>query len=238
MGAEGTIRLGSNCGRWDYIYSFIKKFAEDPGCVMPDRGQVAMTSHFLRSYSLALIKTCTTAAKSTRWAAWRRRSRSATTPPPTRRRWKKVRADKLREAGDGHDGTWVAHPELVAIAKEVRSTAKCRSRTRSGAHAPGCGAVAAADLLAVPGGDDHRGRAAAKPQCRDRLYRGVAARHRLRPARQPDGGRRHRRDQPRPAVAGSGTARRSPTAAPRRRMCPSPPAFPSTKRVTIGTRWV
>ena len=49
---------GLNCGRWDYIYSFIKKFAEDPGCVMPDRAQVTMTSNFLRSYSLLLIKTC------------------------------------------------------------------------------------------------------------------------------------------------------------------------------------
>src|SRR5215813_6383041 len=49
---------GLNCGRWDYIYSFIKKFAEDPACVMPDRGQVTMTSHFLCSYSLLLIKTC------------------------------------------------------------------------------------------------------------------------------------------------------------------------------------
>jgi malate synthase A len=49
---------GLNCGRWDYIYSFIKKFAEDPSCVMPDRGQITMTAHFLRSYSLLLIKTC------------------------------------------------------------------------------------------------------------------------------------------------------------------------------------
>src|SRR5262249_21295514 len=49
---------GLNCGRWDYIYSYIKKFAEDPDCVLPDRGQITMTTHFLRSYSLLLIKTC------------------------------------------------------------------------------------------------------------------------------------------------------------------------------------
>src|SRR5262249_29457380 len=109
---------GLNCGRWDYIYSFIKKFAEDRGTVMPDRGQVTMTAHFLRSYSLLLIKTC------------HRRNVHAmggmaaqipirNDPAANARAMDKVRADKLREAGDGHDGTWVAHPGLVAIAKEV-----------------------------------------------------------------------------------------------------------------------
>ncbi|MFL6298386.1 MAG: malate synthase, partial [Actinomycetes bacterium] len=96
---------GLNCGRWDYIYSFIKKFAEDPNCVMPDRGQVTMTSHFLRSYSLLLIKTC------------HRREVHAMggmaaqipirdDPAANEAAMEKVRADKQREAGDGHDGTW------------------------------------------------------------------------------------------------------------------------------------
>src|SRR5215469_4579457 len=109
---------GLNCGRWDYIFSFIKKFAEDPRCVLPDRGQVAMTTHFLRSYSLLLIKTC------------HRRGIHAMggmaaqipvrdNPAANAAAMEKVRADKQREASDGHDGTWVAHPGLVAVAKEI-----------------------------------------------------------------------------------------------------------------------
>ncbi len=140
---------GLNCGRWDYIYSFIKKFAEDPACVMPDRGQVTMTSHFLRSYSLALIKTC------------HRREIHAmggmaaqipirNDPAANEAAMDKVRADKLREAGDGHDGTWVAHPGLVGIAKEIFDSempqANQIARKRQDVH------VTAADLLAVPAG--------------------------------------------------------------------------------------
>jgi malate synthase len=109
---------GLNCGRWDYIYSFIKKFAEDPKAVMPDRAQVTMTAPFLRAYSLHLIKTC------------HRRNVHAMggmaaqipirdNPEANEAAMEKVRADKLREAGDGHDGTWVAHPGLVAIAKGI-----------------------------------------------------------------------------------------------------------------------
>ena len=62
---------GQQICRWDYIFSFIKKFAEDPNCVMPDRAKVTMTSHFLRNYSLLLIKTC------------HRRTAAATTTRPT-----------------------------------------------------------------------------------------------------------------------------------------------------------
>src|SRR5437016_5433449 len=108
---------GLNCGRWDYIYSFIKKFAEDPDCVMPDRAQVTMTSHFLRSYSLLLIKTC------------HRREIHAMggmaaqipirdDPAANEAAMARVRADKLREARAGHDGTWIAHPGLAGIARE------------------------------------------------------------------------------------------------------------------------
>ncbi len=140
---------GLNCGRWDYIFSFIKKFAEDPNCVMPDRGQVTMTTHFLRSYSLLLIKTC------------HRREIHAMggmaaqipirdDPAANEAAMEKVRADKRREAGDGHDGTWVAHPGLVAIAKEIfdrempqpNQIARKRQEVR----------VTASDLLAVPEG--------------------------------------------------------------------------------------
>jgi malate synthase len=140
---------GLNCGRWDYIYSFIKKFAEDPGCVMPDRGQVTMTSHFLRSYSLLLIKTC------------HRREIHAMggmaaqipirdDPAANEAAMEKVRADKRREAGDGHDGTWVAHPGLVGIAKGIfdreMPQANQIARKRQDVH------VTAADLLTVPTG--------------------------------------------------------------------------------------
>jgi len=140
---------GLNCGRWDYIYSFIKKFAEDPACIMPDRAQVTMTSHFLRSYSLLLIKTC------------HRREIHAMggmaaqipirdDPAANEAAMEKVRADKLREAGDGHDGTWVAHPGLVAIAKEIFDREMPQpnqiARKRQDVH------VSASDLLVVPEG--------------------------------------------------------------------------------------
>ena len=140
---------GLNCGRWDYIYSFIKKFAEDPKAVLPDRAQVAMTTHFLRSYSLLLIETC------------HRREIHAMggmaaqipirdDPEANAAAMEKVRADKRREAGDGHDGTWVAHPGLVGIAKEIfdreMPQANQIARKRQDVY------VTAADLLAVPEG--------------------------------------------------------------------------------------
>ncbi len=140
---------GLNCGRWDYIYSFIKKLAEDPKAVLPDRGQVTMTSHFLRSYSLNLIKTC------------HRRNVHAmggmaaqipikNDPAANEAAMAKVRADKEREASDGHDGTWVAHPGLVPIAKEIfdrlMPEANQIARKRQDVH------VTADDLLTVPTG--------------------------------------------------------------------------------------
>jgi malate synthase len=109
---------GLNCGRWDYIFSFIKKLAADKSILLPDRGQVTMASHFMRSYSKLAIKTC------------HHREISAmggmsafipikSDPEANERALAQVRADKEREAGDGHDGTWVAHPGLVPIAMEV-----------------------------------------------------------------------------------------------------------------------
>ena len=109
---------GLNCGRWDYIFSFIKKFAGDAHMLLPDRGQVTMITHFMRSYSKLCIKTC------------HRRGVSAmggmsalipikSDPEANERAIAGVRADKEREATDGHDGTWVAHPGLVPVAKEV-----------------------------------------------------------------------------------------------------------------------
>jgi malate synthase len=108
---------GLNCGRWDYIFSYIKRLRKHPNVILPDRGQVTMTNHFMRSYSLLCIKTC------------HRRSTHAiggmaaqipikNDPAANEAALKKVRDDKRREATDGHDGTWVAHPGLVGIAME------------------------------------------------------------------------------------------------------------------------
>jgi len=107
---------GLNCGRWDYIFSFIKKSAHDPSFVLPDRGMVTMEQHFLHSYSKLLIKTCH------RRAAFAMGGMAAQIPikndaEANDRAMAKVKADKAREAGDGHDGTWVAHPGLIEIAR-------------------------------------------------------------------------------------------------------------------------
>jgi malate synthase len=140
---------GLNCGRWDYIYSYIKKFAEDGTAMMPDRIQVTMTAHFLRSYSALLIKTChrrNVHAMGGMAAQIPIRNDEAANEAAMQ----KVRADKLREATDGHDGTWVAHPGLVPIAKEIFDKAMPEAhqiaRKRQDVN------VAAADLLRVPEG--------------------------------------------------------------------------------------
>ena len=110
--------VGLNCGRWDYIFSYIKRFRNHGDKVLPDRGQVTMTSHFLRAYSQLLIQTCH------RRGAFAMGGMAAQIPvkddpPANEAALQKVREDKLREVGDGHDGTWVAHPALVPVAMEV-----------------------------------------------------------------------------------------------------------------------
>ena len=140
---------GLNCGRWDYIYSAIKKFAEDPKAVMPDRGAVTMTAHFLRSYSLHLIKTChrrNVHAMGGMAAQIPIRNDAAANEAAM----EKVRADKLREASDGHDGTWVAHPGLVGIAKEIFD--KAMPEANQLARKRQDVAVTADDLLRFPEG--------------------------------------------------------------------------------------
>ena len=109
---------GLNCGRWDYIFSALKKFGRQPGFILADRGQVGMTSPFMRAYSLLLIKTCH------RRNAHAMGGMAAQIPikadaDANEAALAKVRADKEREASDGHDGTWVAHPGLVPLALEV-----------------------------------------------------------------------------------------------------------------------
>ena len=109
---------GLNAGRWDYIFSFIKKFARNSRFVLPDRSQVVMGKAFLRAYALLLIKTCH------HRGAFAMGGMAAQIPiknnnAANEAAFAKVRADKEREAGDGHDGTWVAHPDLVPVAKQV-----------------------------------------------------------------------------------------------------------------------
>ena len=109
---------GLNCGRWDYMFSFIKKLRANKAYVLPDRSQVVMGKAFLRAYSLLLIKTCH------RRGAFAMGGMAAQIPnrrdaAANEAALARVRADKEREASDGHDGTWVAHPDLVPVAREV-----------------------------------------------------------------------------------------------------------------------
>ncbi len=140
---------GLNCGRWDYIFSFIKRFRAHADRIIPDRGTVGMDRHFLHSYSLLLIRTCH------RRGIHAMGGMAAQIPikgddAANDEALAKVRADKAREAGDGHDGTWVAHPGLVAIAQREFDSAM------SDAHqievARDDVEVTAEDLLRVPGG--------------------------------------------------------------------------------------
>ena len=146
---------GLNCGRWDYIFSFIKKFRAHPEFVLPDRSRVTMERHFLSSYVELLIHTCH------RRGIHAMGGMAAQIPirndaAANEQALEKVRRDKLREVQAGHDGTWVAHPGLVPVAKEIfdkympepnqispnQKSAQPPSRT-----------VQAQDLLEVPKGD-------------------------------------------------------------------------------------
>ena len=109
---------GLNCGRWDYIFSFIKKLGHDPRFVLPDRAKVTMATQMMRSYSKLAIQTCH------KHNAPAIGGMSAFIPvkndeAANAKAFEQVRLDKEREAGDGHDGTWVAHPGLVPVALEV-----------------------------------------------------------------------------------------------------------------------
>ena len=142
--------VGLNCGRWDYIFSVIKTFRNRPDWVLPDRGLVTMTQPFMRAYSRLLIKTCH------RRGAHAMGGMAAQIPikgddAANEEAFGKVRADKEREAGDGYDGTWVAHPGLVPVAREVfdRSMPEANQVSRQLGNVT----VTEADLLAVPEGE-------------------------------------------------------------------------------------
>ncbi len=140
---------GLNCGRWDYIFSYIKKLKDRPECVLPDRGQVTMDRHFLKAYVHLLIRTCH------RRGAHAMGGMAAQIPikddpAANQQALGKVRQDKLREVTAGHDGTWVAHPGLVSLARDVfdaylRAPHQIARRSLDVR-------VRAADLLAAPRG--------------------------------------------------------------------------------------
>lgn len=138
---------GLNCGRWDYIFSFIKVFRDNPRFVLPDRAQVTMDCHFLKSYVDLLIQTCHRRgihAMGGMAAQIPIKNNSAANEAA----FQKVRQDKLREVKAGHDGTWVAHPGLIPVAKEIfdahMTTPNQIALNREDVH------VTAADLLSVP----------------------------------------------------------------------------------------
>ena len=110
--------IGLNCGRWDYIFSYIKTLAMHGDCVLPERKILTMDRPLLRAYSLELIKTChhRNAHAMGGMAAFIPIKNDATANDAA---LEKVRADKRREANDGHDGTWVAHPDLISVAAQV-----------------------------------------------------------------------------------------------------------------------
>jgi malate synthase len=139
---------GLNCGRWDYIFSFIKTRKNDPSAVLPDRHLVTMDKSFLRAYSALLVETCH------RRGAFAMGGMSAyiplkSDPEKNEIALAAVRADKEREAKAGHDGTWVAHPGLVELAREIfdsHMTGKNQLDVRRGTD------IGRDDLLAVPEG--------------------------------------------------------------------------------------
>jgi malate synthase len=109
---------GLNCGRWDYIFSYLKKLRNHKDVILPDRSQVTMTAPFMRSYSLLTIQTCHR-RKAPAMGGMAAQIPIKNNTPANEEAFAKVRADKEREARDGHDGTWVAHPGLVPVALEV-----------------------------------------------------------------------------------------------------------------------
>jgi len=138
-----------NCGRWDYIFSVIKKFRAHADRVLPDRAQISMTAPMMRAYTQYVIKVCHKRGAHA-MGGMAAQIPIKNNPEANQAAFDKVRADKLREVTDGHDGTWVAHPGLVPVAREIfdahMPTPNQVSRQRDDVH------VTAADLLAVPSG--------------------------------------------------------------------------------------
>lgn len=109
---------GLNCGRWDYIFSFIKKFRNLDGFTMPDRGKITMATHFMSSYSQLVIQTCHKRNVHA-MGGMAAQIPIKNAPEANEAAMQKVRNDKLTEVQNGHDGTWVAHPALVKTAMDI-----------------------------------------------------------------------------------------------------------------------
>ena len=140
---------GLNCGRWDYIFSYIKRLRNNPEVILPDRGQVTMTVPFMRAYTSLCIQTCHK-RNAPAIGGMAAQIPVKNDEQANEMAFEKVREDKRREATDGHDGTWVAHPGLVPVAMEqfdaVMKTPNQIDKKREDV------AVTAEDLVAVPEG--------------------------------------------------------------------------------------
>ena len=140
-----------NCGRWDYIFSYIKTLRQHADRVLPDRQQVTMDKPFLSAYSRLLIRTCH------RRGALAMGGMSAFIPlkdaAANAEVLNKVRLDKEREARDGHDGTWIAHPGLAEVVQEIFAKQLGRDDNQLGVLRDNDGEITAAELLAPCPGD-------------------------------------------------------------------------------------
>lgn len=140
---------GLNCGRWDYIFSYIKTFRNHAGFVLPDRSAVGMTQPCMAAYTSLVIQTCHKRGIHA-MGGMAAQIPIKSDPQANDAAMEKVRADKLREVKDGHDGTWVAHPGLIPVARAIFDEHMPRpnqiDRLREDVH------VTAADLMAVPTG--------------------------------------------------------------------------------------
>ena len=141
---------GLNCGRWDYIFSFIKKFRNRPDFVLPDRSLITMDRHFLHSYVNLLVQTCHK-RKAHAMGGMAAQIPIKDNPIANEQALSKVRNDKEREAQAGHDGTWIAHPGLVPIALDAFNSVMFESNQLNNLREDVN--VTAADLLQVPKGD-------------------------------------------------------------------------------------
>ena len=193
---------GLNAGRWDYLFSIIKNFRDaGPSFTLPDRNAVTMDAPMMKAYSDLLVRTCH------RRGAFAIGGMAAFIPSRrdaevNERAFAKVREDKTREVRAGFDGSWVAHPDLVPLCAEVFDGVLDGRDNQLDVLRDDV-AVSAADLLAVdrtPGERTEAGPARQRPD-RHPVPPGLAVRQRRRRHRQPDGGRRHRRDLALPGLA-------------------------------------
>ncbi|MCP4009368.1 MAG: malate synthase A, partial [Proteobacteria bacterium] len=144
--------VGLNAGRWDYIFSVIKRFRNNAGFVLPDRAGITMETGFLRAYSRLLIQTCHKRGAHA-MGGMAAQIPIKRDPQADAAAKEKVRLDKIREATDGHDGTWVAHPGLVPIAMEVFNEYMPEANQINKSHAAHDMQISAAELLDTPKGD-------------------------------------------------------------------------------------